>query len=125
LALSLTVWSMFGILNAFAGNLLAMHMAVRSAFGIGEAGNFPASIKTVTEWFPRRERALATAVFNSGSSVGAMICALFVPWCLIHFGDEKGWKMAYILTGSAGFFWLIFWFWLYDTPAASKRLSRD
>jgi ACS family hexuronate transporter-like MFS transporter len=124
LALSLTVWSIFGILNAFVGRLVAMHVIVRSAFGIGEGGNFPASIKTVAEWFPKRERALATGIFNSGSSAGAMIAALFVPWCMIYFGDQKGWKMAFILTGAAGFLWLIFWFWLYDTPSRQKRLSK-
>ncbi|HWZ94022.1 MAG TPA: MFS transporter [Opitutaceae bacterium] len=124
LALSLIVWSVFGILNAFVGRLLAMHIIVRSAFGLGEAGNFPASIKTVAEWFPKRERALATGIFNSGSNAGAMIAALFVPWCMIYFGDQKGWKMAFILTGAAGFLWLIFWFWLYDTPARQKRLSK-
>src|SRR5664280_510211 len=124
LALSLIIWSIFGILNAFAGRMVAMHVLVRSAFGIGEAGNFPASIKTVAEWFTKRERALATGVFNSGSNVGAMISALFVPWCLIHFGDEKGWKMAYVLTGAVGFLWLIFWFWLYDIPAKHKSLSK-
>ncbi len=95
LALSLIVWSVFGILNAFVGSLVWAHVAVRSAFGVGEAGNFPASIKTVAEWFPKRERALATGVFNSGSNFGAMIAALFVPWCLIHFGDQQGWKMAF------------------------------
>ncbi len=99
---------MFGILNAFAGRLVLVHVAVRSAFGIGEAGNFPASIKTVAEWFPKRERALATAIFNSGSNFGAMVAALFVPWCMIHFGDQQGWKMAFILTGASGFLWLIF-----------------
>jgi MFS family permease len=124
LALSLIVWSIFGILNAFAGSLTAAHMVVRSLFGIGEAGNFPASIKTVAEWFPKRERAFATGIFNSGSNVGAMISALFVPWCLIHFGDQQGWKMAYILTGAVGFLWLFFWFWLYAPPAQQKRLSK-
>ncbi len=124
LALSLIVWSVFGILNAFVGRLVAMHVLVRSAFGIGEAGNFPASIKTVAEWFPKRERALATGIFNSGSNFGAMLAALFVPWCLVYFGNEKGWKMAFILTGAVGFIWLIFWFWLYDTPKKSKRLSQ-
>jgi ACS family hexuronate transporter-like MFS transporter len=101
-----------------------MHVLVRSAFGVGEAGNFPASIKTIAEWFPKRERALATGIFNSGSNFGAMIAALFVPWCMIYFGDERGWKMAFILTGAAGFLWLIFWFWLYDTPGRQKRLSK-
>ena len=124
LALSLIVWSVCGIANAFVGRLLLMHIIIRSAFAVGEAGNFPASIKTVAEWFPKRERALATAFFNSGSNFGAMIAALFVPWCLIHFGDERGWKMAFILTGASGFLWLIFWFWLYDTPHEQKRLSR-
>ena len=124
LALSLIVWSVFGILNAFVGRLVAMHVLVRSAFGIGEAGNFPASIKTVAEWFPKRERAFATGIFNSGSNCGAMVAALFLPWCLYYFGDELGWKLAFIITGAAGFLWLIFWFWLYDTPAKSKRLSK-
>jgi ACS family hexuronate transporter-like MFS transporter len=124
LALSLIIWSVFGIANAFVGSLTWMHMIVRSLFGIGEAGNFPASIKTVAEWFPKRERALATGIFNSGANCGAMISALFVPWCLIHFGDQQGWKMAFILTGAAGFLWLIFWFRLYAPPGESKRLSR-
>ena len=125
LALSLIVWSIFGIANAFVGSLVRAHIMVRSAFAIGEAGNFPASIKTVAEWFPKRERALATAIFNSGSNAGAMIAALFVPWCMIYFGDQKGWRMAFIITGAAGFLWLIFWFWLYDTPSKQKRLSKS
>jgi ACS family hexuronate transporter-like MFS transporter len=124
LAISLIVWSIFGIANAFVGSAVRSHIIVRSLFGIGEAGNFPASIKTVAEWFPKRERALATGIFNSGSNFGAMIAALFVPWCLIHFGDDDGWKMAYILTGAIGFIWLIFWFLFYDTPANQKRLSK-
>jgi MFS family permease len=123
LALSLTIWSIFGIANAFVGSLTAAHMIVRSLFGIGEAGNFPASIKTVAEWFPKKERAFATGIFNSGSNVGAMISALFVPWCLIHFGDQQGWKMAFILTGTVGFIWLIFWYWLYAPPGQHKHIS--
>jgi len=123
LALSLIVWSVCGMLNAFAGRLVMMHLLVRSAFGVGEAGNFPASIKTVAEWFPARERALATGIFNSGSNFGAMVAALFVPWCLIHYGNEAGWKLAFIYSGAVGFVWLIFWFWLYETPAKHKRLS--
>ena len=124
LAISLIVWSLLGIANAFVGKALAAHIMIRSAFGIGEAGNFPASIKTIAEWFPKRERALATGIFNSGTNCGAMIAALFVPWCLGYFGNEKGWKMAFIITGSAGFLWLFFWFWLYDTPDKQKRLSK-
>jgi ACS family hexuronate transporter-like MFS transporter len=124
LAISLVLWSIFGMANAFVGGLVARHIAIRSLFGVGEAGNFPASIKTVAEWFPKRERALATAVFNSGSNFGAMIAALFVPWCMIYFGEQRGWKMAFIITGAAGFLWLIFWFWLYNPPSAQTRLSQ-
>jgi MFS family permease len=124
LALSLIVWSVFGIVNAFVGAVLWLHIMVRSFFGVGEAGNFPASIKTVAEWFPKKERALATSIFNSGSNLGAMIASLFVPWCMLFFGNQLGWKMAFILTGAIGFVWLIFWFWLYDSPSKSKRLSK-
>jgi ACS family hexuronate transporter-like MFS transporter len=124
LALSLILWSIFGILNAFVGGAINAHIFVRSAFAAGEAGNFPASIKTVAEWFPKRERALATGIFNSGSNFGAMIAALFVPWCMIHFGDQQGWKMAFIFTGTIGLVWLVFWFWLYETPTRQKRLSK-
>ncbi|HTV63069.1 MAG TPA: MFS transporter [Verrucomicrobiae bacterium] len=124
LALSLITWSVFGIANAFVGSLITAHIAIRSLFAAGEAGNFPASIKTVAEWFPKRERALATAIFNAGSNGGAMVAAIFVPWCLIHFGNELGWKMAFILTGASGFLWLIFWFWLYNPPNKQTRLSK-
>jgi len=123
LALSLTVWSIFGIANAFVGGLLQAHIVVRSLFAIGEGGNFPASIKTVAEWFPKRERALATAIFNSGSNAGAMAATLLVPFLMIHYGDQQGWKMAFIVTGAMGFPWLIFWFWLYNPPSKSKQIS--
>ena len=119
LALSLITWSLFGMLNAVAGRTVAVHILIRSLFGIGEAGNFPASIKTVAEWFPKKERALATGIFNSGSNLGAMIAALFVPWCLVHLG----WRMAFLITGAIGLVWLIFWFLFYETPAKHKKLS--
>jgi ACS family hexuronate transporter-like MFS transporter len=125
LALSLIIWSVFGILNAFAGSSVISHAVIRSLFGIGEAGNFPASIKTVAEWFPKKERALATGIFNSGANIGAMIAALFVPWCLIHYGEALGWKMAYIITGSVGFLWLIFWFLLYNPIHKCKFISKE
>jgi len=123
LALSLIIWSICGIANAFVGGLLRMHIIVRSAFAIGEAGNFPASIKTVAEWFPKRERALATAIFNAGSNGGAMIAALLVPAIMVHYGDAQGWKMAFIITGAMGFPWLILWFWLYNPPTRHPKVS--
>ncbi|OIP82234.1 MAG: MFS transporter [Porphyromonadaceae bacterium CG2_30_38_12] len=134
LAFSLITWSVFGILNAFAGKTVTLHVIMRSLFGAGEAGNFPASIKTVAEWFPKKERALATGIFNSGSNIGAMIAALFVPWCMVYFtGDNmilglEGWQMAFILTGGIGFLWLIFWFLIYGNPKellAKGKLSQS
>jgi len=124
LAWSLVVWSVFGILNALAGSAIAVHVAIRSLFAAGEAGTFPASNRTVAEWFPKKERALAFGILNSGTNLGAMLAALFVPWCMVFFGDQRGWKMAFVLTGAAGFVWLIFWFLLYETPKNQRRLSK-
>lgn len=124
LALAMIIWSIFGIVNAFIGGAVKMHMLVRSAFAIGEAGNFPASIKTVAEWFPKRERALATAIFNAGSNAGAMIAALLVPAVMIHFGDAAGWRWAFIITGVLGLPWLILWLWLYNPPSKHPRISK-
>lgn len=124
LALSLITWSIFGIANAFVGGLLSMHILVRSLFAVGEAGNFPASIKTVAEWFPKRERALATAIFNAGSNGGAMVAALLVPSFMVWFGDQHGWKIAFIVTGVSGFLWLFLWFWLYNPPSKHPAVSK-
>lgn len=128
LALSFILWSFSGILSAFMGTKLIPHAIARSLFGAGEAGNFPASIKAVAEWFPKKERALATGIFNSGSNIGAMICAIFVPWCLLTWGTGheflgqlKGWQMAFLITGIIGFLWLIFWGKIYTSP--KKKLE--
>ncbi len=125
LAFSLITWSVFGIANAFVGGAVWMHAAIRSAFAVGEAGNFPASIKTVAEWFPKKERALATGIFNSGSNIGAMIAALLVPFIITSFGWGLGWKMSFIITGAVGLVWLIFWFKIYDVPSKHKKLSKE
>lgn len=131
LACSLVLWSLAGIMSAFMGKSLGAHCVARSLFGAGEAGNFPSSIKAVAEWFPKKERALATGIFNSGSNVGAMICALFVPWCLLTWGDGSeflgclhGWQMAFIITGVFGFLWLIFWGIFYKSPKAMLEKGR-
>jgi len=130
LAISLIIWSFAGILSAFMGKTLGAHLFARSIFGAGESGNFPASIKTVAEWFPKKERALATGIFNSGANIGAMICAIFVPVCLLtwtsdtkFFGTFEGWQMAFIITGVIGFVWLIFWALFYSTP--KKMLDKE
>jgi ACS family hexuronate transporter-like MFS transporter len=92
---------------------------MRFALGIGEAGNFPASIKTVAEWFPQKERALATGIFNSGTNVGALVTPLAVPWITLHWG----WQWAFIATGLTGFLWIVWWLKLYRAPEEHPRLS--
>src|ERR1041384_1595818 len=94
-------------------------MVVRFALGLGEAGQFPASIKTVAEWFPKKERALATGIFNAGTNVGALATPLLVPLIVLAWG----WFEAFILTGVIGFIWLAFWLLIYQRPEEHKRLS--
>jgi ACS family hexuronate transporter-like MFS transporter len=91
----------------------------RFALGIGEAGAFPASIKTVAEWFPKKERALATGIFNSGTNVGAIVTPLTVPWIAGHWG----WQWAFIITGALGFFWVVWWWVAYRQPEQHPRLK--
>jgi MFS transporter, ACS family, hexuronate transporter len=92
---------------------------MRFLLGLGEAGNFPASIKTVAEWFPKKERALATGIFNSGTNVGALLTPLAVPWITLHWG----WEWAFVATGLTGFFWLAWWLRVYRPPEKHPRLS--
>src|SRR5580704_14559500 len=117
-ALSMIFWSLASIAHAAAGSFFGFVVA-RSALGLGESGVFPASIKTVAEWFPQKERALATGIFNAGSNVGAILTPLIVPWITIHYG----WRAAFIATGSLGFVWLVFWLLLYRKPEEHPRLS--
>lgn len=118
-ALAMVFWSLASMGHAVAGSLLTFGMA-RAALGLGESGVFPASIKTVAEWFPKKERAFATGIFNAGTNVGAIITPLVVPWITIHFG----WRWAFVFTGSIGFAWLALWLLLYHTPDQHPRLSR-
>jgi MFS transporter, ACS family, hexuronate transporter len=120
-ALSLIVWSLAAVAHAFVKSTTGF-MVARSVLGVSEAGNFPAAIKTVAEWFPKKERAFATGIFNSGTNIGAIIAPLTVPWIAEQPG--LGWEGAFLITGLIGFVWLIFWFWLYEIPSKQKRLSR-
>jgi MFS transporter, ACS family, hexuronate transporter len=101
-----------------AGSVAGFSIA-RFALGLGEAGNFPASIKAVAEWFPRRERALATGIFNSGTNVGALVAPLAVPWITYTWG----WEWAFVITGGLGFLWLVAWLIVYESPRRHPRLS--
>jgi ACS family hexuronate transporter-like MFS transporter len=116
---ALIVWSLAAMGHALAHSAFGFGVA-RAALGLGEAGNFPAAIKTVAEWFPKKERALATGIFNAGSNVGAIVAPLTVPWIALHLG----WQWAFILTGGIGLFWLAFWVPFYARPEAHPRLSR-
>ena len=118
-AWALIVWSVGAMLHALAKGTGGF-MFARGVLGFGESGNFPAAIKTTAEWFPKRERALATGIFNSGTNVGAILAPITVPWLAANWG----WQGAFIVVGAIGFLWLIFWFWLYDSPAKQKRLGR-
>ncbi|HEY1305539.1 MAG TPA: MFS transporter [Vicinamibacterales bacterium] len=136
-ALAIVVWSLAAMAHAEAeaiGRIAAPMLAIaglaytasvagfivaRFALGLGEAGNFPAAIKVVAEWFPKRERALATGLFNSGTNVGAIVTPLVVPWITIAFG----WYWAFVATGALGFLWLVWWWVGYRSPDSHPRLS--
>jgi ACS family hexuronate transporter-like MFS transporter len=111
--------SALAILGLSYSASVAGFILARFALGIGEAGNFPAAIKVTAEWFPRRERALATGIFNSGTNVGAIVTPLVVPWITLTWG----WYWAFIITGLLGFLWLAFWLPLYRTPDDHPRLG--
>jgi MFS transporter, ACS family, aldohexuronate transporter len=136
-ALALAIWSAAAMAHALAPAIgpgvavllakvgltysgsVAGFLAVRFALGIGESGNFPAAIKTVAEWFPKRERALATGIFNAGTNVGVLVSALLVPWLTQSFG----WRGAFVATGALGLLWLAAWLPLYGPPAGHPRVS--
>jgi MFS transporter, ACS family, hexuronate transporter len=117
-SLAMTFWSLASMAHAL-GTSLNSFLAARFSLGLGEAGNFPASIKTVAEWFPKRERALATGIFNAGSNIGAILTPLFVSWITLHWG----WRTAFVVTGGLGFVWLAFWLLLYRKPEKHPRVS--
>jgi ACS family hexuronate transporter-like MFS transporter len=117
-AISTTLWSLAGIAHAFVNSVVGFGI-VRAFLGLTEAGNFPSAIKTTSEWFPKKERALATGLFNSGTNIGAVITPLTVPFIAATYG----WQWAFIITGFLGFVWLVLWYIYYDTPDKSKRLS--
>jgi MFS transporter, ACS family, hexuronate transporter len=117
-AVSMTVWSIAAIGHSLVGNVTGFFVA-RISLGLGEGGNFPSAIKAIALWFPQKDRALATSIFNSGPNIAAILSPLIVPWIAITFG----WRAAFIVAGLAGFVCLFFWIPLYNIPEKVKRLG--
>jgi MFS transporter, ACS family, hexuronate transporter len=118
--ISITVWSVAAVAHGLVKSTLGFGV-VRAVLGLGEGGNFPAAVKATAEWFPKKERALATGIFNSGTSIGAVVAPILIPWLL----GTYGWRMAFYITGAVGFLWLIFWFFLYEIPSRSRKLTAE
>lgn len=119
-ALAVTLWSFAAMAHAAAATAFTFGVA-RALLGLGEAANFPACIKTVAEWFPKKERALATGIFNSGANVGAVVAFLTVP----PLATRYGWQAAFIGTGAIGFLWLILWLAVYRKPEDQPKCSKE
>jgi Sugar phosphate permease len=117
-SIAMIAWSISAAGHALASTVISFATA-RFCLALGESGNFPAAIKTVTEWFPKKDRAFATGVFNTGSTAGVIIGPLLIPFLFITFG----WQAAFIITGAFGFIWLIFWLLLYKQP--EKKASAE
>jgi ACS family hexuronate transporter-like MFS transporter len=117
-AVSIVAWSLMAMAHAAVGSVNGFLLA-RIGLGVGEGGNFPSAIKAVALWFPKRERALATSIFNSGSNVGAIVAPAIVPLIALTWG----WQWAFLLAGLAGFVWLIFWLRLFREPRQSQRVG--
>lgn len=115
---SVVIMSVAGMFHAAFSSVMAFAVA-RFGLGIGASANFPAAIKTVAEWFPKKERALATGIFNTGSNLGAILSPLIIPLIALHWG----WQWAFIIAGALGFVWLIFWILMYRMPERTKQLS--
>ena len=119
-ALMMLVWSLASAAHALVSTALGFGIC-RFFLGLGEGGNFPAAIKTTAEWFPQRERSLATGIFNSGTNVGAILAPLTVPWIAIHYG----WRAVFVFTGALGTVWLAWWLKSYQPPERHPSLTPD
>lgn len=117
-SLSITWWSIANMLHAFGGGVLSFSI-FRFLLGIGEAGNYPAALKAIAEWFPKKERATAVGIVNAGNGLGAMFAPSIIAFLVFYFG----WKAAFVITGAFGFIWLIFWLPLYSKPTENKFVT--
>ena len=119
-SLAATIWGLAAMAHALASN--ATHfMVARFALGLGESGNFPAGVKAVAEWFPKKERAFAIGIFNAGANIGAILTPLIAPFLVIWFG----WRVAFLCTGAIVFLWVAIWWIVYRRPREKKNLSAE
>lgn len=122
-AWSIAIWSLGACAHAVAhfipGKILGFSLA-RTVLALGEAGNFPAAIKTTAEYFPKRDRAFATGIFNSGANIGAILAPILVPWIAVQWG----WEWAFVLVGALGFIWMIAWLLMYEIPSRNKHVNK-
>ncbi|MGA8870179.1 MAG: MFS transporter [Candidatus Acidiferrales bacterium] len=119
-ALAMALWSVASMAHGIAASLGGF-LAARFALGFGESAVFPASLKAIAEWFPRKERSLAIGIANAGTNIGAIITPFIVPWITVHWG----WRWAFVSIGGLGFFWLAAWLWIYRTPDQHRRCSPE
>ncbi|MGO9862181.1 MAG: MFS transporter [Terriglobales bacterium] len=117
-SIAIAIWSLAALAHSLVRSVLGFGI-VRFALGFGESGNFPAAVKTIAEWFPKKERALATGIFNSGTNAGATIAPLVVPWIALHLG----WQFAFLFTGIFSAIWIACWLTIYRRPQDDKRIS--
>ncbi|MBU3028406.1 MFS transporter [Zobellia galactanivorans] len=117
---AIVVWSIAGMAHAAARGVVSF-AAARFVLGIGEAANFPAAVKGIAEWFPKKERAFAAGLFNSGSTVGAILAPIVVTWITLSFG----WQWAFIITGALGLIWVFFWLNYYTTPEKHPKITPE
>ncbi|WP_339662943.1 MFS transporter [uncultured Polaribacter sp.] len=123
--LSIAIWSVFGMLHALVrpGFSVVGFAAARFGLGFGEAGNFPAAIKTTAEWFPKKDRAFATGVFNAATSVGAIAAPFVVGW-IVH-EDGTNWQIPFLITGVLSAVWVVLWFKMYKKPEVHPKVSKE
>jgi MFS transporter, ACS family, hexuronate transporter len=117
-AVAMVVWSLAAMAHGLVSSLTGF-LAARFVLGFGESAVFPATLKAIAEWFPRRERSLATGIANAGTNVGAILAPLVVPWITVSWG----WRWAFLLIGAVGFLWLAAWLWIYRSPDEHPRCS--
>ena len=117
-ALAIGVWSLSALCHALVSSVAGFEV-VRFFLGLGESGNFPAALKAVAEWFPKKERSLAAGIFNSGSNIGAILAPLTVPWIALHLG----WRWSFVFTAFFSATWLVAWLGFYRTPRQHSAVT--